>query len=548
MNQYSWLLITCLTLIAGCASTQPIELISEPAKQPNFLLITTDDMGYTDLGAFGGHDIPTPNLDALAMQGVRLTNFHANVSCAPTRSMLMSGTGNHEAGMGSQQVRAEFAGQVGYEGLLADRVASLPERMQAAGYHTYMTGKWHLAGKTHSVLPRDRGFERSFALIPGGWDHFATKIGDEPPRVGPAAIDLPYAEDGALITAELPDDFYSTNAYVDKLIGYLESNQSSEQPFFAWFAPTAPHWPLQVHPDWKDRFAGKFDAGYEALCYERQKGALEAGVLPDGADLSICPELAEPWDEISAEDQALNRRSMELYTAMVAHLDAEFGRILEYLKKSGQLENTYIIYHNDNGPDGAEIFDNRSRLARFNNSFENLGNRDSWLNVGQGWADAQSAPYREDKTSPFEGGIRVPAFITPPSQSEQGRTSQSMLTVMDVMPTIMELAGIAEGAYPQAGLLPIRGKSFASLLENQQAIVHQQDEFIALDHGGVSFMREGDWKILRPYDSDIWQLFNTHEDPSETNELSVQNPDKLADLVGKYESHAAELGILRRAN
>lgn len=552
MSKSIWLISSCVLFFVACSAKEPVEEVlssTSPAStvtaRPNFLLVVTDDMGYTDLGAFGGHDIPTPNLDRLAMDGVRLTNFHTNVSCAPTRSMLLSGTGNHEAGMGSQQIFPEFRGLPGYEGLLSERVASLPQRMQAGGYHTYMAGKWHLGGSAYSVLPSDRGFERSFALLPGGWDHFALEPGAEKPDVGPAR-DVPYTEDGRLLD-KLPGDFYSTTAYVDKMISYLSSNKDSEQPFFAYFAPTAPHWPLQVLPEWKDRFAGAFDAGYEALCYQRQQDANKAGVLPAGADLSICPEIAEPWSELSEDDKALNRRTMELYAAMVAHLDTEFGRLLDYLEKSGELDNTYIIYHNDNGPEGGDIINRRSGLQRFNNSLENIGNRDSWVNVGQGWADAQSAPFREDKGSPFEGGIRVPAFIKAPQSSEQGRISGSLLTVMDVLPTILELAGIEQDSYENSSeLLPIRGASFAPLLADLTAVIHDDKETIALDHAGISFLIQGDWKISRRVDSDIWQLFNKQEDPSELNDLATQQPKKLAELVAGYEAHAAEVGIVRR--
>lgn len=548
---------TAFLLIAACSteiSNQNASMdgadevaTSDAVKRPNFLLITTDDMGYTDLGAFGGHDIPTPNLDDLAMQGLRLTNFHASVSCAPTRSMLMSGTGNHEAGMGSQRIFPEFRGLVGYEGAISDRVATLPERMQSGGYHTYMAGKWHLGGLEGEITPADRGFERSFALFPGGWDHFRLPPGSEIPSVG-NSLEVPYTEDGEILE-DLPESFYSTTAYIDKMIGYIDSNASSDQPFFAWLAPTAPHWPLQVLPDWKDRFVGVFDAGYEALCHERQQAALQAGVLPQGADLSICPETAQPWDELSEDERELNRRTMELYAAMVAHLDSELGRLLAYLDESGQLENTYVIYHNDNGPEGREIFDNRSNMERLNNSLENLGNRDSWVSVGPGWADAQSAPYREDKESSFEGGIRVPAFIRSPELSSEagGRISTSLLTVMDIMPTIMELAGIEEASYPNAQeVLPIRGLSFASLLSDPGRIIHSDDQAIALDHAGLSYLIQGGWKIVRPVDGDNWQLYNVENDPNELEDLAQLQPQVLAELLAKYESHAAEVGIIRR--
>ncbi len=522
-----------------------VQAMSEPMQRPNFLLITTDDMGYTDLGAFGGHDIPTPNLDSLAMSGVRLANFHASVSCAPTRTMLMSGTGNHEGGMGTQRTIPEFVGEPGYEGHIADRVLTMPERFSAEGYHTYMAGKWHLGTEVGVNLPNDRGFERSFALLPGGFDHYQVPLGSELPNVG-ANLPVPYTEDGR-IPDDIPEDFYSTTAYVDKMLGYLQSNEKDGQPFFAWFAPTAPHWPLQVLPDWKDRFVGDFEAGYDALCVERQQNALEAGVLPDGADFSMCPEIAAPWDELTEDDKALHRRTMELYAAMVAHMDSEFGRILGYLEESGQLDNTYIIYSNDNGPSGGQPFSNRSHLDRVNNELENLGNRDSWVAIGQGWTDAQSAPYRGNKGSQFEGGIRVPAFIKAPSSAGAGQVSQSLLTIMDVLPTIMDLAGIEEVTANQAGdsVLPIRGKSFAGLLQDSQQIIHAADEYIALDMGGVSVLMEDGWKIVRPARSNDWLLFNTSTDPSEQNDLSAQNPEKLADLLAKYEAHAESAGILR---
>jgi len=538
--------LTIVFALVGCSSTnqslQASQATSE--KRPNFLIITTDDMGYTDLGAFGGADIPTPNLDSLAMQGIRLTNFHASISCAPTRSMLMSGTGNHEAGLGTQR-SSSFDGQPGYERHISDRVMTLPERLQSAGYHTYMAGKWHLGTTPGETLPGDRGFERSFALLPGGFDHFKLRDGDELPSTG-NVLRVPYTEDGALVE-DLPDDFYSTNAYVEKMLGYLQESAASEQPFFAWFAPTAPHWPLQVHPDWIGKMRGSYDEGYDALCVARQQAALELGVLPDGADLSICPEIATPWDQLSDQDKALNSRVMELYAEMVIHLDTEFGKIMEYLEESGQLANTYIIYHNDNGPQGGEIFDHRSGLSRFNNDFDNLGQRDSWNNVGQGWADAQSAPFRQDKGSQFEGGTRVAAFITPPQTAISGRISKSLLTIMDISPTILDLAGVEQSLVNAEGdsVLSMRGKSFARILTDQNAVIHASDEAIALDLAGDSVVKMGDWKIVRAADSEEWGLFNIAQDPSETNNLANAQPDKLAELVDRYEQHAEAIGILR---
>ena len=541
--------LVLLFMLSSCTSTTSF-VASPDERRPNFLLITTDDMGYTDLGAFGGHDIPTPNLDALAMEGIRLTNFHANVSCAPTRAMLLSGTGNHEAGMGSQQALDIFAGKQGYEAHISYRVATIPERLFANGYHTYMSGKWHLASEDDlGTLPGNRGFERSFALMPGGFDHYKLLPGEDVPSVGRGVSPVPYSEDGEMLDHDdIPDDFYSTTAYVDKMINYIKSNESDGKPFFAWLAPTAPHWPLQLLPDWKDKFTGLYEDGYEALCNQRQQWALLAGVLPDGSELGECPEIAEPWDEISEDDRNLHRRTMELYAAMVAHLDSEIGRLLSYLEESGQLDNTYIIYHNDNGPDAGPMFDHRSQLSRFDNSLENLGNRNSWVNNDQGWADALSAPYRRDKGSLYEGGIRVAAFIRPPNSEASGRVSNSMLTVMDVLPTMLDLADVDESIVNSSGqkVLPIRGKSFASLLHNTDSQVHSNDEYIALDHAGHSWLTEGDWKILRVATEEDWQLYNVSNDPRELDNLATTHKGKLLDLVQKFQSHANQNGIIKR--
>ena len=523
--------------VADSASASASEY--QPSNRPNFIIFTTDDMGYTDFGAFGGRDIPTPNIDEIALGGVRLSNFHASTACSTTRSMLMSGTGNHEAGIGKQNLNQapEFRGHYGYEEHITDRVLTLPERMQAGGYSTYMSGKWHLGSELGVNTPADRGFERTFALMSGGSsDHFRPDHLEQ----------MPYLLDGEMIES-LPDDFYSTNAYVDYMIDFIRDGEATDKPFFAWFSPTSPHWPLQVYPGWEDNFAGHYEEGYEALCHDRQQGAAEMGVLPPNADTSICPEEAAPWDERSEDEQRLSIRSMELYAAMTSHLDTEFGRLIDYLKESGQFDNTYIIYHNDNGPQGDVVLSPRGDFDRYDNSLENVGKRNSWIHLEQGWADAQSAPYRDDKGSHYEGGTRVPAFIRAPDSAGAGSVSNSLLTVMDLMPTIMDLAGIEEVTTNAAGsaVLPIRGKSFAMLLEDQNYDVHQ-GEYIAWDDGDESVLRHGDWKIIRQPFADHWELYRISENPNETEDLAAQYPQVLAELTAAYEAHAQATGILRR--
>ncbi len=302
------------TLLASFATGLSAQQAND---RPSFLLITTDDMGYTDLGAFGGRDIPTHNLDRLAREGVRFSNFHATPSCAPTRASLMTGTGNHEAGLGTQ-LKVEGLQGWGYERFLQDRVATLPEVLQAGGYYTIMSGKWHLgaADPSGGNMPGDRGFDRDFALLQGADSHYSSVYLDR----------VEYSEDGERL-ADPPRDYFSTTLYVDKLIGFLRDHEGSDQPFFAWFAPTEPHWPLQYPPGFEDTYAGAYDAGFDVLCLQRMAAALEEGVIPANADTTSCNKTEKPWDELDEETRATYRRTMEVYAAMVDHLDRETGRL-----------------------------------------------------------------------------------------------------------------------------------------------------------------------------------------------------------------------------
>ena len=528
----TFLLLIAITL-TGC------EQAEDPAtERPNFLLIVTDDMGYTDLGAFGGADIPTPNLDRLAMGGVRFNNFHVAPSCAPTRSMLMSGTGNHEAGLGSQLVRPEYADEWGYERFIPKRIATLPEVLRADGYHTYMTGKWHLASgdPTAASLAGNRGFERSFSMILGGEGHIET-----------VATEPIYSADGKRLV-ESPQDFHSTNLFIDKMLGFIKSNVDDGKPFFAWLAPTAPHWPLQPHPDWLDRFAGDYDAGFDVLCAQRLAGAIEAEVMPANALSTRCDKTELAWEELDEPKRAMYRRAMELYAAMAAHLDYELQRIVDYLEATGKLDNTYIIFMNDNGAQGGP-FESRPPDDQRDNSLENLGRKGSWINVGAGWADAMSAGFRGNKAVQYEGGIRVPAFIWHQDAETRGKVDNQLLTVMDIMPTVLELAGTAApGAmFDGRKVLPIRGKSFASALNIGAPPAHPADEDIALASAGRNVMFRGPWKLVRELEKG-WELFNLDDDPSETTDLATQMPELTQDMVNAFAGFAAERNYLDRVS
>ena len=524
------LLITCL--LPGCGEPIDSARTKNAGSRPNFLVIVADDMGYTDLGAFGGSDIDTPNLDRLASGGMRFGNFHGHLSCSPSRAMLMSGTGNHEAGLGTQTDIASFRGQRGYERYLVDRVATLPEVLGAAGYRTYISGKWGLGGigGPEIIDPVERGFAKSFVLLHNGGGHYQ-----------PLFHDSRYSHNGEPLAENQPD-VYSTTLFVDRLMSFFSEDEANDAPFFALFTPTAPHWPLHFPPQMQDTYAGRYDEGYDVLRERRAKGAASAGVLPAGVDPAGYVAEAAPWHSLSEADQALNSRLMEIYAAMTTHLDREIGRLLQHLQELGELDNTLILFINDNGAQGGAIFGgprSYSRGRTFDNDIGNIGAGSSWANLGLGWAEAITAPYRDSKASVYEGGLRVAAFASWVGLAVPGAVSSHYLTNMDVMPTLLELAGVAHPAPRFAGreVQPMRGRSFAGLLRGDDAPVHPDDEAIALSSAGRHFMQRGDWKILQELNSD-WELYNLVTDPYERNNLASDRPELLRELLAEFRQQA----------
>ncbi len=333
-----------LLVLAACAADQSTapgagNAQAVAAKRPNIVYILADDLGYADLGVFGS-EIPTPNLDALARGGMLLTDFYAAMSCAPTRAMVMSGMDNHQAGMGVQGAprREEQKGQPGYEGFLNFRVASLAELMSDAGYNTYMTGKWHL-GSTVETGPRARGFKRSFISLDG-----AAHLGKWSWR-GPQNAD--YRDGDELV--QVGDDWYTTRDYTKKMIDYIEQDRAEGKPFFAWLAYTAPHWPLQAPKESIAKFKGKYDEGYEALYAKRFARQQQLGLVPKDAKPIDNARFRPRWSEVSADDRKIEARRMEIYAAMVSDLDRYVGEFVDYLKKTGQFDNTFIMFSSDNG-------------------------------------------------------------------------------------------------------------------------------------------------------------------------------------------------------
>ena len=532
--RFSGRLLLLFGLVA-CSPNEPAERLSAAADRPNFLVIMTDDMGFTDFGAFGGRDMKTPNLDTLALNGIRFTNFHGHLSCAPSRAMLMSGTGNHEAGLGTQRDIERFRGEKNYDRYLVDRVATLPEILADAGYRTYLAGKWGLGGP-RALDPTERGFDKAFALVPSGGGHYQALFHESR-----------YTYNGKAVT-ESEDPIYSTTLFTDQLISFFEEDRGSDQPFFALFAPTAPHWPLHTPPGMKHSDAASYDDGYDRLRGQRLAGAALAGVLPEGVNNNAYPSKAIPWDSLDAEEKALQIKVMQIYAAMIAHLDEEVGRLLNHLRTLGALENTLILVINDNGAQGGPVFGGPPSYLNgrsFDNRPENLGSGSSWANMGQGWSDAVNAPFRDGKGTVYEGGVRVAAFANWSRIQRPASVYSHYLNNMDVLPSLLELAGIDHPApnFRDRHIMPVRGKSFAGILRGDVSSVHPDDEAITLSAAGKHFMQRGRWKLLKELDAD-WELYDLATDPYERHDLARTRPAVLSEMLAEFRLDAARNNIL----
>lgn len=542
-----------LLVSAGCADvTEDPAPAANSEVRPNFLLIVADDLGYTDIGAYGG-EIRTPNIDALAAQSVKFTNFHALPMCAPTRAVLLSGTDNHIAGLGSM-FPANFLpaadGVSGHERYLHERVATLPQLLMNGGYHTYMAGKWHL-GSEDGQFPIHRGFERSFGLLPGAADHFT--IGENW-----------YVENGNRVTPR-SGGFYTTETYTDILIDNIAEFHEDGQPFFVYAAYTAPHWPLQVPDNYLDLYAGAYDEGYDVLRTQRVARAVELGVVPSNSSDAEFERIGAAWHELDNDSKRHYARRMEVYAAMVENLDFHVGRLIDYLDSIGELDQTVILFMSDNGAEGDErdLFGGvAARVARgeVDNSLENIGRPRSYISYGPGWAQASMAPFNRFKGYVNEGGSRVPAFILRGDGSTSAQLDGQYLSVVDIPRTVLELAGVepAGPVFRGREVAPIEGRSFARVLEGDLNPVYEADTAFAVElHGGRS-VRRGQYKLVWeqpavntwwgypiPESWYRWRLFDLESDPSEAHDISDTHPELFQELIGIWDDYAEEYGVVR---
>ena len=516
-------------------------------ERPNILLVMADDMGFTDIGCFGS-EIETPNIDALAKRGVIFSNFHTSVSCSPTRSMLMTGTDNHIAGLGSmaELLTEKQRGKPGYEGHLNESVVTLAEVLRDGGYHTYMAGKWHL-GHEPAYFPYARGFERSFSMLQGGASHWSDMTGLQA-KTQPIAK---YAMDEKELS-ELPKDFFSSRSYADFLIDSIRKNRGDGKPFLAYYAPTAAHDPIHVPEPWLSKYRGRYDDGYEALKAERIAGAKKAGFVPANAPAPGLHPKTKPWNSLIDDAKAVESRTMEAYAGLVDNMDYHIGRIIDFLKDTGEYDNTVIIFTSDNGPNpwNADEYPSNAGsewMKQFDNSLDNIGRPGSFVGIGLGWAQASAGPLDYFKLTVGNGGIRTPLVVAGPGIKGE-RHTDSFAYVTDIMPTLLELAEVSHPQqYRGRNVERMRGRSLASVLSGSSDDTYGEDELIGGEMIDGKWMRRGDYKavlVSKAWGPGKWKLYNVTNDPGETRDLSTEQPEVLKKLVAAWERYAKDVGVV----
>jgi arylsulfatase len=539
--------------IAMALAAPAVSVAADAPRRPNIVVIVADDMGFADMGAYGS-EIRTPALDALARQGVRFTNFYTHASSSPTRSMLLSGVDTHLSGLGNMDewTAPNQRGAVGYEGYLNDRVVTMPQLLKAAGYHTYMVGKWHL-GKAPDQIPAARGFERDFSLLDGAgsyWD-MTNFTGASPKSV--------FTEDGRYLT-KLPDDYYATKTYTDKLIGFIDANRGDGKPFFAYVAHQAPHDPYHLPKDWRSRHVGAYDKGWDAVRQERLKRQVELGIMPAGTELAERMWFLPDPVVLAPASRAILGKKMELYAGMVENMDHHVGRLVDHLKKIGEYENTIFIVFGDNGAEGSDLFQmiagspgSRDFLfasINWSQTHPNAwGDPGSYVGYGPMWAQVSMTPFSQYKGWLAEGGIRNALIVSGPVvKRPQGSLNHGVLHVADLMPTLLDVAGTS---YPKASqgreLPPLIGKSWMPLLAGKSDAVRTDQDYLAWEVFGNRAVRQGEWKLrwqFKPYGKGDWELFNVARDPAERRDLAAQNPDKVKALIALWDGYVKANNVI----
>lgn len=518
------------------------------SKKPNIVLILNDDMGFSDIGCYGG-EIETPNLDRLAAGGLRFSQFYNTARCSPSRASLMTGLHPHQTGIG---ILTYDSGPEGYAGNLNQRCVTIPEALKASHYKTYMSGKWHVSSNLREPTdswPKQRGFDEFFGTIIGAGSFYDPNT-------------LTRDNKNAEHEAREDKNFFYTDAISDQAVTYIKQHYASSpaQPFFTYVAYTAPHWPLHAHEEDIKKYKGRFDSGWDTLRKERLERLVKSGILKDSWPLTDRDPTQPSWQD--AEQKAWLLRCMEVYAAQIDRMDQGIGRILQAIEEAGELDNTLVIFMSDNGacaediPEGVSIDElvDKLMIARaktrdgkpvhFGNDTSLMpGPEDTYQSYGPAWANLSNTPFRLYKHWIHEGGVATPLIMHwPTGISDQGAVRHSPGYLPDIMATILD---ITQTPYPEhyAGrqITALEGHSLKSALKGDTT----ERPPMFWEHEGNAAIRVGKWKLVKRYPCD-WELYDMEADRTELNDLSATHPERVTEMALQYEAWAKRCGVLPR--
>jgi len=531
-NILFFLLLTCPLLAQSGDSTN---------TKPNIVIFLVDDSGLMDFGAFGG-EASTPNIDQLAGNGMMFTNFHSSPVCAPSRAMLLTGTDSHLAGVANlpEFLPAGYESEPGYGGVLNNRVQTVATRLKEVGYKTYATGKWHL-GHDENTLPHYRGFDRTFILGGSGANNYNTK-GYLPMK--PVAH---WYADGE--ETELPDDFYSSKDYIEQTIAFHEAEKDKAAPFFSFVSFQAIHAPLQAPERFVEPYLNTYAAGWDVLRQKRFEKAKDMGIIPADALMNGMFPQFEKWEELSEEEKSEYITDMAVLAGMIEAVDFYIGQYINYLKEKGLFENTIFIVASDNGPDGADykanpILKRWQEKNGYHTDRSRIDDKGYYGSAGPEFAHALASPFTFFKYYTGEGGVRVPLIISGQNMP-QGQRSNAFCFVTDVVPTILELAGMEPVS--NKTYAPIMGNSLLPHIQDPTVPVYGEDEGIGLEASNSSAYYLGDFKIVKnniPLGDNQWYMYNLKTDPGETIDISQDYPEKFQAMMTAYDAFAKSVGVL----
>jgi arylsulfatase A-like enzyme len=517
-------------------------------QKPNIVLILNDDMGYSDIGCYGG-EIDTPNLDRLARNGLRFSQFYNTARCSPSRASLLTGLHPHQTGIG---VLTYDFGPEGYSGDLSERCVTIPEALRAAGYKTYMSGKWHIAKnlvQPTGSWPLQRGFDEFFGTIIGAGSFYDPNT-------------LTRGNENIEHEAKQDESFFYTDAISDQAADYIRRHHQAhpDRPFFTYVGYTAPHWPLHAHDSDIAKYKGRFDEGWDRLREERLARLVASGLLDPSWRLTDRDPTQPPWTD--AAEKAWLLRCMEVYAAQIDRMDQGIGRILAALEETGQLDDTLVIFLSDNGacaediPEGVPVDELVNKLmiarshtrkgepVRFGNDPSIMpGPEDTYQSYGTAWANLSNTPFRLYKHWIHEGGIATPLiFHWPNGIRERGGIRHSPGYLPDIMATLLDITGTP---YPSERngepVPPLEGTSLTPVLAGDRP----SRPPMFWEHEGNAAMRDGKWKLVRKYPGP-WELYDMEQDRTELNDLAARHPERVAAMTREYEAWAQRCGVIPR--